>query len=74
MRNTLHKVLEEHTGLCYESTAMALELICESLFYQHGIDARWKGRSIYVGEKRVASIETSQEGYKNIAIYKYYLL
>ena len=71
MKETIKTVMEEQMGLCYENTDMALELICENLLYNHGIDAKYSGRSIYVGEKRVASIEVSKEGYKCVGIYKY---
>lgn len=61
MKEILELVLQEAYGLCYQDTKMALELICETLFYEHGIDARHSGRSIYVGGARVASIRTCVE-------------
>lgn len=77
MKDMLKKVLQEACTICYEDTKMALELICETLFYEHGIDARHKGRSIYVDGKRVASIKTCIEpceDAKIIAIYGYTIL
>ena len=74
MEKILKNVLEYHYGLLYESTAMALELICETLCYNHGKNATWQGRSIYIDDKRVASIKTCKEGEKVIAIYDYKII
>lgn len=74
MKETIEKVIQENMALCFEHTEMVLDVICEQLYYHHGIDAKWKGRSIYIGEKRVASIEVSKEGYKCVAIWKYKML
>ena len=74
MRNTIENVLENAKGLLYESTDMALELICEDLYFNHNIDAKYQGRSIYVGEERVASIQTCIEEKGIIAIWKYKIL
>lgn len=74
MKNIVEQVILENMALCFDSTSMALELICEDLFYKHGIDAKYKGRSIYVGHNRVASIETCKEGKDIIAIWKYKII
>ena len=74
MKSIIKQVIEEAKGLCYQDTKMALECICETLFYQHGIDAKHCGRSIYVGKERVASIRTCIEpceDCKCIGIYDY---
>lgn len=59
--STLERVLQEHMCLCFQDTGMALELICEALFYEHGLNATHAGRSIYIDDKRVASIKTCVE-------------
>ena len=77
MENTLHDVLTAASGLCYDSTSMALDIICETLFYDHGILATWAGRSIYINNKRAASIKTTREpieGGSVICIYEYFVL
>ena len=77
MREILEKVIRDHYALCYESTVMALELICEVLFYEHGIDARHHGRSIWVNGLRVASIQTCVEPCEDariVAIWRHWIL
>ena len=77
MKSTLEKVLQGAKAICYENTEMALELICETLIYEHGIDARYAGRSIWVNGKRVASIQTCIEPCEDariVGIYKYTIL
>lgn len=67
------KVLDSHNKCYYQDTSMALEIICEDLFYNHDIDARYKGRSIYVGEERIATIMVSREGPDLLGMYGYRL-
>lgn len=74
MKNTIEQVIKENMALLFDSTSMALEIICEDLYYKHNIDAKYKGRSIYVGHDRVASIETCKEGKDIIAIWKYKIM
>ena len=74
MTDTLAQVLEIAKGLCYQDTSMALDLICEELCYNHDIDAKWSGRSIYVGDQRVASIEVSREYKGCVGIYRYKIM
>lgn len=77
MKKILDRVILEAKGLCYESTKMALECICETLFYEHGLDARHSGRSIYIGDTRVASIQTCVEPCEDariVAIYAYKII
>jgi len=50
---------------------MALETICGTLCNKHGIGAVWQGQSIYIGDKRVASIATYREAKNIIVIYSY---
>lgn len=73
----LKEVLNDAKQLCYDSTSMALDIICERLYYDHGINATFAGRSIYIGDKRAASIKTCVEPCddgKIICIYDYTIL
>lgn len=77
MKRTVEKAIQEAMGLCYESTSMALDCICETLCYQHGLDATFSGRSIYIGDTRVASIKTCVEPCEDcriICIYEYKII
>ena len=74
MKEKLIKAIEEHKYSYYQDTAMVLELICEKLFYEHNIDARWHGRSIYINGERVASIQTMKDGKNLIAIDTYKII
>lgn len=72
-KETVIKVLEEHNHSYYQDSTMALEMICEELFYHHNIDARYKGRSIYVGEKKIATIKVERDGPTMLGMYGYTL-
>ena len=77
LRALLEEKLKEAMASTYDSTSMALELICEDLFYNHHIDAVYHGRSIFVGCRRVASIRTCVEpceDAKVLGIYEYKIL
>ena len=74
MRNTIEAVIKENMGLCFQDTEMVLDVICENLWFQYGIDAKWRGRSIYVNDKRIASIEVSKEGKDIVGIYRYKMI
>lgn len=67
------EVLEEHNHSYYQDSTMALEMICEKLYYHHNIDARYRGRSIYVGEKKIATIKVEREGPTMLGMYGYTL-
>ena len=77
MRKIVEQVIQEAKGLCYESTSMALDIICENLYFQHGLDATFAGRSVYIGDERVASIKTCIEpceDCKIVVIYDYKII
>ena len=74
MKATIKRVIEECMANCYQDTSMALDIICETLFCRHGIDAKWQGRSVYIGEDRVASIDTCREGKGIVAIWRYTII
>ena len=52
---------------------MALECICEKLYYEYNIDARYRGRSIYIGDKKIATIKVEREAYNMLGMYGYTL-
>lgn len=72
-KETVVSVLEEHNHCYYQDSTMALEMICEKLYYEHNIDARYKGRSIYVGEKKIATLKVEREGPMMLGVYGYTL-
>ena len=72
-KETIIKVLEDHNHSYYQDSTMALEMICEELYYEYNIDARYKGRSIYVGEKKIATIKVEREGPMMLCVYGYTL-
>lgn len=77
MRKITEQVIQEAMGLCYANTSMALDIICETLHSQHGLAATFSGRSIYIGDERVASLKTCIEpceDCKIIAIYDYKII
>lgn len=70
----LTAVLEEQKQILCDSTSMQLDMICEKLYYTYGINATFRGKSIYIDDKRVASITTTAEDKNIIGIYKYKIL
>lgn len=72
-KETIISVLEEHNHSYYQDSTMVLEMICEKLYYYHNIDARYKGRSIYVGEKKIATIKVERENWNTLGMYGYTL-
>ena len=72
-KSVIIEVLEEHNHSYYQDSTMALEMICEKLFYHHNIDARYRGRSIYVGEKKIATIKVERENWNTLGMYGYTL-
>ena len=70
----LANVLENQKKLCCQNTEMHLELICEQLVYTYGINATYSGKSIYIDNKRVASIQTCKETTGCVGIEKYKIL
>lgn len=77
MKEIVKAAIEKHMGLCYENTSMFLDLICEDLYFNSGLNATFSGRSIYIDDKRVASIATCVEpceDAKIVSIYKYTIL
>lgn len=67
------EVLEEHNHSYYQDSTMALECICEKLYYDHNIDARYHGRSIYIGDKKIATIKVDREAWNRVGMYDYTL-
>ena len=70
----LVNLLEKQKTICCQNTAMHLEMICEQLYYTHGINATYHGKSIYINNERVASIQTCKENKNNVGICSYKIL
>lgn len=65
--------LESRNNCIYWNTSMILDTCCEALYYDYNIDAKYKGRSIYVGDQKIATITVSKEGPNMIAMIGYKL-
>lgn len=72
-RKELIQVLDAHNHSYYQDSSMALEMICEQLFYHHEMDARYRGRSIYIGETKIATIQVEREAPDMLGMYGYKL-
>lgn len=70
-KQVLIDVLDECNHAYYSNTSMCCEVICEKLFYDHGIDATYRGRSIYVGDKKVAVVKVALDGPQLLGMYDY---
>lgn len=74
VEDTVKDVIEQQKYSYFQNTSMILEVIAEELFYKHGIDARYHGRTIYVGDKKVATVQTYKDGKDLVAIDKYRII
>ena len=74
IRETLIKVLDEHNYCYYADTSMCLEMICEKLYYEYGIDARYRGRTIYLEDKKLATVQMVKDGYQLVGMTNYRIL
>ena len=73
----IENVITDAAQLCYDSTSMALDIICEKLYYRHHLNATFAGRSIYIDDTRAASIKTCVEpcdDCKIVCIYDFTIL
>ena len=68
------KALDECNNSYYMNTSMVMEVCCETLFYEHKIDARYKGRTIYIGEDKIAIVQVSKDGPNMVGMIGYKLL
>lgn len=77
MKKIIEQVIRDAMGLCYENTSMILDILCETLYFQYGLNATFSGRSIYIDDERVASIKTCIEpceDCKIVCIYDYKII
>ena len=74
MREILVEALENAKGLLYQDTSMCLDLICEDLANNSGLNATFNGRSIYIDDTRVASVKVCKEAPECVGIYDYTIL
>lgn len=68
--DALKRELYELFITSFYSRDTAMELICENLYYNLGIDARYKGNTIYENGKRIMSVDLSREDIHSWAIYR----
>ena len=64
------ELFKESYHICYYSIDMAMDMMCEWLEREYGIDATWNLRSIYINNERVMSVEFSHEARCAFALYK----
>ncbi len=74
IKEHLKEALEEAKNNLYYDTSMALDIICQKLESEHGYNATFYKKSIFIDDNRVASIQTTKEAEKAIGIYKYFIL
>ncbi len=74
MRETIIAALENAKSLLYQDTTMCLDLICEDLVNNYGLNATFQGKSIYIDDTRVASIRVCKEAPECVGIYGYTVL
>jgi hypothetical protein len=74
MKSTVEQIIKEAKDCLWQNTSMVLDVICERLYYEHGLNATWQGRSIYIDDARVASIETCKEAKDAVGIYRYKMI
>lgn len=72
-RQTIINALENANHSYYMNTSMICEIICEDLYYNHNIDARYRGRTIYIGTDRIATIDVSKDGPNLVGMIGYKL-
>lgn len=66
--------LEELRSICFQDTSMLLDIACEQLEAEYGLNATFYGRSIYIDHERVCSVEVSKEAKDCVGLYKYHLI
>lgn len=71
IRGNLIKVLDEHNYCYYADTSMCLEMICEKLYYEYGIDARYRGRTVYLNDQKLATVQMVKDGYQLVGMTGY---
>lgn len=70
----LKTTLEELSSICFQNTSMLLDIACEQIEANYGLNATFYGRSIYIGNERVCSVEVSKEAKDCVGLYKYHLI
>lgn len=72
-KDCIIKILEEHNHCYYQSSSLCCESICESLCYDYNLDAKYKGRTIYINDSKIATIKFVKDGNNLIAMTGYTL-
>lgn len=69
----VRKALDECNNSYYMNTSMVMEVCCEKLYYNYNIDARYKGRTIYIGDDKLAIVQVSKDGPNMVGMIGYKL-
>ena len=73
MKGLIITILDKYVHNYYESSKMACELICEELYYEHNLEANYKGRTIYINNDKIATLKAVKDGPDLVAITGYTL-
>ncbi len=67
---TFKDAFSEPMNTLYGSKDMGMDVVCERLYYDYGIDATYHGATIYVGDKKLCTLRFSHEGRNLWGIYE----
>lgn len=75
MKGWLITLLDNYVDCYYESSKYACQAICEELCYEHNLDATFRGRTIYIDNDKIATLQAQKDGPNLVAItgYKLYI-
>ena len=73
MKGLLITILDKYVDCYYESSRLACEQICEELYYEHNLEANYKGRTIYINNDKIATLKAVKDGPDLVAITGYTL-
>lgn len=67
---TFKDAFSEPMNTLYGSKDMGMDVVCERLYYDYGIDATYHGATIYVRDKKLCTLRFSHEGRNLWGIYE----
>ena len=73
MKGLLTRILDKYVDCYFESSKLACEQICEELYYEHNLEATYKGRTIYINNDKIATLRAVKDGPDLVAITGYTL-
>ena len=73
MKGLIITILNKYVDCYFESSKLACEQICEELYYEHNLEATYKGRTIYINNDKIATLKAVKDGPDLVAITGYTL-